>query len=121
MAIAVWIVSGILAALYLAAGLMKSLRPKAALAPSLPWVDDYSAASVKAIGIVEVLGAIGLILPWLTGIAAMLTPIAASGFVIVQVLAIVVHMRRHENKSLPLNIILLLAALFVAIARFAGA
>ena len=66
----------------------------------------------------EILGAIGLILPWLTGIAPVLTPLAAIGLVIVQALAIVVHLRRNEAKVIPVNLILLLLALFVAIVRF---
>jgi uncharacterized membrane protein len=120
MNIALWIVTGILAALYLAAGVMKTFRPRTQLASSLPWVEDYAGGTVKFIGIVEFLGAIGLVLPWLTGVAPILTPIAAAGLVIVQVLAIVVHIRRHEQKALPFNVFLLLGALFVAIFRFAG-
>lgn len=120
MDIAVWIVSGILAAAYLAAGIMKTLTPKEKLKGSLPWAEDFSPATIKVIGIVEALGAIGLILPWLTGIAPVLTPLAASGLVIVQVLAIIVHIRRHETKVIAFNLVLLLAALFVAVLRFAA-
>ncbi len=120
MTIALWIVSGVLTAMYLAAGIMKVSRPKDALKKNLPWVESYSTGTVKFIGIVEILGAIGLILPWLTGIAAILTPLAASGLAIIQILAIIVHVRRREMNSLTVNIVLLLAALFVAIFRFAG-
>lgn len=120
MDIALWIVTGILALMYLAAGIMKTFRPREALKPMLPWVEDYSGGTVKFIGIVEILGAIGLVLPWLTGVAPVLTPLAAAGLVIVQILAIIVHLRRGEPKVLGFNIVLLLAALFVAIFRFAG-
>lgn len=120
MNIIVWIVSGLLAAAYLFAGLNKATQPKAKLVTSLAWAEDFTPATIKFIGIVEVLGAIGLILPWATGIAPVLTPLAATGLVIVQALAIVVHLRRHEAKVLPINLILLLLALFVAIARFAA-
>lgn len=120
MEIALWIISGILAAAYLAAGIMKSLQPKEKLVGTLPWVDDFSAGTVKFIGIAEFLGALGLILPWLTGIAPVLTPIAATALVIVQVLAIIVHLRRGEAKVIAFNIVLLLAALFVTIFRFAA-
>jgi uncharacterized membrane protein YphA (DoxX/SURF4 family) len=120
MLIAVWIVSGLLALVYIAAGSMKTLQPKEKLASNLPWVEDFTAAQVKLIGIVEFLGGLGLILPVLTGIAPILTPIAAVGLVIVQAVAMVVHIRRGEQKALPINAVLLLLAAFIAVARFAG-
>jgi uncharacterized membrane protein len=119
MNIALWIVSGILAAAYLAAGLMKSLRPKESLQPNLPWVADFSAGTVRLIGVAELLGAIGLILPWATDTARVLTPLAAVGLVVIQALAIPVHLRRKEPKALSANLPLLVAAAFVAIGRFA--
>ena len=118
MDIALWIVSGVLAAAYVVAGANKALRPKRQLAATLPWTEDFSNATVTFIGVVEVLGGIGLVLPWLTGIAPALTPIAATGLVLVQLLAMVVHVRRKEPGALPINLVLLLAALFVAIFRF---
>ena len=120
MNIAVWIVSGLLAAAYLFAGTNKATRPKDKLVDSLPWAEDLSPATIKFVGIMEILGAIGLILPWLTGIAAVLTPLAATGLVILQLLAIIVHLRRREAKVVPMNTILLLAALFVAILRYSA-
>lgn len=119
MDIALWVVSGLLAVAYVFAGATKALRPKHQL-NNLPWTKEYSAATVKFIGVVEVLGGLGLILPWLTGIAPVLTPIAASGLVLVQLLAIIHHLRHREAKVLPINIVLLLLALFVAIFRFAA-
>jgi uncharacterized membrane protein YphA (DoxX/SURF4 family) len=121
MLIAVWIVSGLLALVYLGAGGTKLLRPYEQVKTSLEFAEDFKPWQVKAIGAVEVLGAIGLILPELLHIATILTPIAAVGLALVQVLAIVVHIRRHDNpKRIPVNVILLLAAVFVAIVRFAG-
>jgi len=118
MNIAVWIVSGMLAAAYLFAGTNKASRPKDKLVDSLPWAEDFGPATIKFIGIMEILGAIGLILPWPTGIAPVLTPLAATGLVILQLLAITVHLRRREARVVPMNTILMLAALFVAIFRF---
>ena len=69
MNIAVWIASGLLAAAYLFAGTNTATRPKDKLVDSLPWAEDFSPTTIKFIGIMEILGAIGLILPWLTGIA----------------------------------------------------
>jgi len=120
MDIALWIVAGVLAAAYLAAGLMKATQPKDKLHTNLPWVEDYSAGTVRFIGIAEILGALGLILPQATGIAPILTPIAATGLVVVQALAIRTHLRRGEKQVLPANVALLVLALFVAVGRFAG-
>jgi hypothetical protein len=75
---------------------------------------------VKLIGVAEVLAAIGLILPALTGILPILTPLAAVGIAILQLGAIGTHIRRKEYQVLPANFVLLAMALFVAIARFAG-
>ena len=121
MEIALWVVSGVLAAAYLFAGANKALTPKDKLvAGGLAWGEDFSPGTIKVIGVVEILGAIGLIVPWLTGILPVLTPIAATGLVLVQLLAIIVHFRRHEAKVVPMNLLLLLAALFIAIFRFAA-
>lgn len=82
--------------------------------------EDTSDAAVKAVGAIEILGALGLILPELTGIAPVLTPIAAVGLVVVQIFAMRVHLRRNERQPLPANVILLLLAAFAAIGRFLG-
>ena len=119
MDIALWIVSGLLALAYVSAGAMKALRPQDKLT-ALPWTQDYSAGTVKFIGVAEFLGGVGLILPWLTGIAPVLTPLAASGLAVVQLLAMAHHVRHHEASALPINVVLLLGALFVAIFRFAA-
>jgi uncharacterized membrane protein len=118
MNVVLWIVQGLLAVLYLFAGGTKMVRSKEQLAGTMGWVESYSPGAVKAIGAVEVLGAIGLILPWATGIAEVLTPLAAVGLAVVQILAAVVHVRRKENKSLPVNALLFLLAAFVAVGRF---
>jgi len=120
MNIAAWVVSGLLAAAYLMAGILKTTRSKDALKPNMPWVADFSPRTVKFIGSVELLGALGLILPWLLEIAEVLTPLAATGLALIQLLAIPVHVRRGEAaQALPVNIALLAAAAFVAVARFA--
>jgi len=120
--VVLWIVAGLLAAVYLAAGGMKVATPREKLLanPNTAWTADYSDADVKGIGVVEILGALGLVLPWALGIAPVLTPLAATGLVSVQAGAIVVHARRKEAKALPMNVVLLLSAAFVAIGRFAG-
>ena len=119
MNITLWIIAGLLAAAFLAAGAMKLAQPKAKLAESgMAWTEDFSDGQVKAIGVVEVLGALGLILPAALDIAPILTPIAAAGLAISQLLAAVVHLRRGEKQMLPINLVLAALAAFVAVMRF---
>ncbi|MET8848621.1 DoxX family protein [Amycolatopsis sp. NPDC004625] len=121
--IALWVVQGLLALVYLAAGGLKVVRSREQLVASgnFEWMKDSSEAGVKAVGLVEVLGALGVILPRLTGIAPMLTPIAAVGLVIVQIGALRVHLVRNERRPLPANVLLLLLlAAFAAVGRFLG-
>jgi hypothetical protein len=120
--IALWIVQGVLALVYLAVGGLKIVRPREQLVTSgnFDWMNDFSDSGVKAVGLVEILGALGVILPWLTAIAPILTPIAAIGLVVVQIGALRVHLVRNERQPLPVNLILLLLAAFVAVGRFFG-
>ncbi|AFC48195.1 DoxX family protein [Mycobacterium intracellulare MOTT-02] len=117
--IALWAVQGLLAFAYLVAGGLKVVRPREQLVASgrLDWMKDHSDAAVKAVGAVEIVGALGVILPEATGIARILTPIAAVGLVIVQIGAMRVHLTCNEREPLPINVILLLLAAFVAVGR----
>ncbi|GAA3662561.1 DoxX family protein [Microbacterium marinilacus] len=110
MLIALWIVNALAALLMLMAGSMKAIRSKDALRPQMAWVDDFSAGFVRFIGVVEVIGALGLVLPLATGIAPILTPIAATGLAIVMFGAVVVHIRRKEPFLPALVIALLVTA-----------
>lgn len=118
MNIVLWIAAGLLALVFLASGGMKALRPKETLAANMGWVEDFSAGAVKTIGVLEILAAIGLILPAALDIAPILTPLAATGLVLTMIGAIVVHARRKENQPLPINVVLLLLSAFVAWGRF---
>ena len=80
--------------------------------------EGESRRTIRFIGIAEILGAIGLILPGATGIAAVLTPIAAVCLAVTMVLAAVVHGRRGETQAIVVNVVLLALALFVAVMRF---
>jgi hypothetical protein len=104
--IAVWIASVLLAAAYLFIGGTKLLKSKERLA------ENPSTAG-------EVAGALGLIVPWLTSIAPMLTPAAAVGLALLQVGAAVFHGRRAEYKQWPVNAVFLALAVFIAAARTA--
>jgi uncharacterized membrane protein YphA (DoxX/SURF4 family) len=116
--VALWIVASLLALAFLAAGSMKAFRPKEALRDNMGWVEDFSVNTVKLIGVLEILAAIGLILPAALDIAPVLVPLAATGLVVMMIGAIVVHVRRKEYPGLPINILLLLLAAFVAWGRF---
>ncbi|MGC3953690.1 MAG: DoxX family protein [Propionicimonas sp.] len=118
MNIFLWIVAGLLALVFLAAGAMKLSQPREKLAASMGWVDGVSAPLVKAIGGLEVLGALGLILPAATGIAPILTPLAAVGLAVVMVGAIATHLRRKEYSAIGINVVLLILAAVVAWGRF---
>ena len=115
MIIAYWIVAGILAFVYLLVGGTKIIRSRAQLEDSgMSWVRGANPAVVKLVGLVEILGAVGLILPPLINTAVLLAPLAAIGLVLVQAVAIGVHMQMKDVRSLPLNIALLLLAFAAA-------
>jgi hypothetical protein len=117
---ALWIIAGILAAAFLLAGSTKVLIPreKLARAPGGGWVLDFSPEFVKALGAVEILGAIGLIMPAVVDIAPVLVPLAALGVGIVMTGAAIVEVRRHEFKHALLNLGYLALAVVVVVGRF---
>lgn len=103
MLIALWIINGLLALAFLAVGSMKLFRSKPALqSMGMAWTEDFSDAAVKLVGAAEIVGAVGLILPLLTGIAPLLTPIAATALALLMIGAVVVHLRRKESPVPPL-------------------
>ncbi|MEU4654754.1 DoxX family protein [Streptomyces sp. NPDC023723] len=106
---AYWIVAGLLAAFYLYGGGIKVVRSRDRLRPMMAWVDSVPMPAVRAIGVVEVLGAAGLILPPLTGIAPWLALAAAIGFVLLQIAATRVHLRMGDRR-IALNLTLVLTA-----------
>jgi hypothetical protein len=117
MKLAYWIIAGVLALVYAYSGALKVVRSKDQLRPMMAWIDDIPLRLTRTVGVLEVLGAVGLLLPPLTGIAPWLALAAAVGLVLVQVGAIAVHLRRGEVKVLGLNLgLLLLAALEVWLA-----
>jgi uncharacterized membrane protein YphA (DoxX/SURF4 family) len=119
MNIALWIIAALLAVAFLAGGAMKLIQPREKLAASgMRFVEDFSAGSVKAIGAVEILAAVGLILPAALDIAPVLVPLAAVGLVFLMVGAIITHLRRHEAQAIVVNLALLALAVLVAWGRF---
>ena len=120
MNLALWIVAGLLAVVYLLSGIGKLIVPKEKLAtaPGGGWVEDFSAGSVKAIGVLEVLAAVGLVLPAATGIAPVLVPLAAVGLATIMVGAAIVTYRRRESTHVLVDVTYLAMAVFVAFGRF---
>ncbi|MEU1514764.1 DoxX family protein [Streptomyces sp. NPDC005811] len=104
-----WIVAGLLAVFYLYAGALKVVRDRDRLRPMMAWVDRVPLPVVRALGTVETLGAAGLLLPPLTGVAPWLAPAAALGFVLLQIGALAVHLT-GEDRRITLNVALLAAA-----------
>jgi uncharacterized membrane protein YphA (DoxX/SURF4 family) len=117
--VVLWILAGLLAAAFLAAGAMKVSRSKEELAKAgMAWTEDFSAGTVKLIGALEVLAAVGLILPAVLDIAPVLVPLAALGLVLMMVGAVVVHVRRKEVSTMAPSVVLLVLAAVVAWGRF---
>lgn len=111
--IALWIVTAIFAAAFAMAGTMKVIKPYTDVRAQMDWVEVLTPAQLKGIGIVEVLGALGMVLPAATGILPWLTPVAAFGLFATMIVALVLHLRRKE-AFLP-SLILGLIALSVGI------
>jgi DoxX-like protein len=117
--VALWIVAGVLAAAFLGAGLMKLAQPKKKLAESgMGWTEDFSDGAVKGIGALEVLGALGLILPAVFDVATVLVPLAATGLALLMLGAAATHARRKESSNIVVNLVLFALAVFVAWGRF---
>lgn len=119
MNIALWIVQALLAAAFLLAGAMKVAQPVDTLGKSMAWVRVVPTGLVRFIGVAEVLGAIGLIVPMVIGTLPWLTVAAAAGLVIVQLSAGIFHYSRRELPMIPANAVLLVLAAFVVIGRLA--
>jgi uncharacterized membrane protein YphA (DoxX/SURF4 family) len=121
--IALWAAQVLLAVAYIMAGGMKISQPMAGLAAmGMGYATALPEAFVRFVGTMEILGAIGLILPAATRILPILTPLAAVGLSVVQVSAIVLHATRGETAmTLPVNLLLLALSLFVLWGRWSKA
>lgn len=121
MNIALWTVAGLLAAAYFFGGGGKVVIPKEkifAASASAHWVEDFRPGTVKAIGVLEVLGALGLVLPPLLGVMPVLAPTAAVGLALIMVGAAITRIRRREFKFMAVDLVYLSLNCFVAWGRF---
>jgi hypothetical protein len=117
--IALWVVQVLLAFLYAFAGYTKLFTPIPDLAAMMAWAPTMPEWLVRFIGLAEIAGALGMILPAATRILPWLTPLAALGFTVIQILAIGLHALRGETAmTLPFNALLLALSLFVLWGRW---
>lgn len=119
MNIALWGVQALLALVFAFAGFMKAARPIVSLAPQMPWTQALPVGLVRFIGVAELLGAIGLILPLLLGVQPWLTPLAATGLALVMLLAAGFHATRREYSGIAAPVVLGILAAFIAYGRTA--
>jgi hypothetical protein len=116
---ALWIGQGLLAAIFLGSGLAKSTMSKERLIDTgQTGVVFFPLPAIRVIAALELLGVLGLILPWLTGIARVLTPLAAVGFACLMVGAAVTHTKLREPRNVAINAAIFAVCVFVALGRF---
>jgi uncharacterized membrane protein len=118
MSAVLWLLQIVLALVFLALGLLKVTRSRERLLRVAPWVEDFPDPIVTIIGVLELLGAAGVVLPAVFGVWTVLVPIAATGLGILLVGAVVEHLTRREIDQLPTPVALLIAAAAVAAGRF---
>ena len=114
----IWVAQGILAAVFFAAGLLKLTNTRAALKDKTPYVEDFTDSQVKTIGTLEVLSAIGVVLPAALKVLPVLSPIAACGQALTMIAAAATLIRRGEHAHVFLNVVIFALAVFVAVERF---
>jgi hypothetical protein len=111
--IVLWVAQLLLAAAYAMFGSMKATQPLDKLAAMMTWIPDFPPLFVRTLGVVEVLGAVGLILPSLTRIQPRLTVVAALCILVHQLCAITLHVSKGEFGVLGLNVVLIALAAFI--------
>ena len=107
MNVLLWILQCLLAILFFATGLMKTIQPIDRLADKMGWVHDASPFAVRTAGVAEILASLSLLFPAMFGVVEILTPMAAIGLGQIMVLAIPLHVRRDELGMVGLNVLLL--------------
>jgi putative oxidoreductase len=115
--VALWAIQVLLALLFLLVGVMKLATPYEALAASADWVRFLPPWLVLFIGVAEVAGALGIVLPAATGIRRELTPLAAGGLALIMVLATLFLVSVGQAALAPPNLVILALALIVVYGR----
>ncbi len=117
MNIVFWIIQILLAAFFLTVGSIKVVLPKAKLKKVFEWTDDSSENKIKIIGAFEILGALGLFVPGVYPLSALIIPLAATGLAIIMVLAALTHYNRGEKNDIVLNVVVFLFLLVIIVGR----
>lgn len=112
-----WVLQVLLACAFSVAGAMHCVAPWATLAAKMAWVADVPRWLPRFIGVMEVMGALGLIVPAAARIAPWLTPLAAGGLAAMMLMAALMHLVRAEIADGVPSVVLLLACSFVAFGR----
>lgn len=120
MNLALWITTGLLAVVSLASGIIKTFIPveKLAKQPGAKWVENASASFVRTIGVLEILAAIGLIVPALVNVAPIMVPVTAVCWMLLMIGAMITHLRLGEFKLVAANLLYFAMAAFIAWGRF---
>jgi uncharacterized membrane protein YphA (DoxX/SURF4 family) len=118
MNVLLWVLAGVLAFVFLGSGVMKLVTPMDKIAErGADWVEKVPAWQVRLLGTLEVLGAVGLILPAVLDIAPVFVPLAALGVVVVMIGALIVHGLGREWPGVAMCVVLLAAAVLVVWGR----
>ena len=120
MNIVLWVLQVLAGLAFFATGMSKLLMPLDKLAVRMSWVNALPPPAVRAIGAIEILGGIGLIVPWLTQILPVLTPLAATGLVITMIGATIMHINLKEMNKVAVPLVLGILVLIIAVGRFSG-
>lgn len=121
MNVALWVGQALLAVVFAYSGTIKVSRSKERLvAMGQTGVSLFPMPLVRVVACCELLGVIGVLVPWLTRTVTVLTPLAAVGFAAIMVGAIAAHMRLREPYNVLATSLILLVAVAVAVGRFAG-
>lgn len=118
MEIGLWIAQVSLLGIYGAYGAYKTFWTSTFM-QKMDWANNRSKTFIRFVGIAEILGGVGVVLPMLISFLPWLTILAAFGLSLVQLMAIVtVHVPRREFKILPFNVFFLAISIFVLIGRW---
>lgn len=118
MNIALWIIQVLAGIVFFMAGAMKVAQSKEKLEARMAWMADFSVGQIRTIGILEILGALGLVLPPLTGILPWLAVVAAIGLALDMIGAALTHLRHGELPNIAVNLVLFALVVVVAYGRF---
>lgn len=109
-----WLTQWLLALLFGMAGVTKTALPKDQLAARMPWSSAFTTRTLRTIGALEILGALGLVVPTLAGTWLWITPLAAMGLLLVMLLAARLHLQRQEPRSAAVNLVIAAIASMIA-------